>query len=204
VASLSDWIKLAGSGATPNHARRTKLWIDNAASSWHPPTFGGGEVTVASYNYDVLNVDADGKPILVAIDSPEFYSTYSQGLPFNSIVNVYREYAFAFPNGVPSLKRITLSAEEASTWNPIGDPAQPVIGYPVRMRSNMMLVPMDGTVACIDYQEFLALYRSVIPVTAHQKLVNVRAILDGADTDEHKVAACLVALKNTPGVPVSI
>lgn len=159
----------------PGRADKPKqFWRDNSAIN----TGAWWETPAPTRTYKMLARNADGSPKLTPLFSPEFYACYTS----LSVVNLYRQYAFLFEQGVPYLVPVTLPTEQAADLNFIG--TNPATDYPLDLWANHMLDARTGTVMVWDYQEFAAANRVPAGVTNAQRRAAIARIVAGPGTDD--------------------
>ena len=182
-----------GLGAPKDPTSPNKPWRDNSflagGNWWNPAPPATDRV------YRVIATDAQGAPLLTPIGSSDFYATYTS----LSVVNVYKEYAFMFPAGVPYLVNLTVPARFATSMNFGG--TEPGYGYPIALRSDFLLLPpsfgADGTVQCIYYEDFLAQAKPR-GLNYDQMIVVVRNVLASGLSSEYMVQQIRLAVQNSP------
>lgn len=196
---------LARFGVIPNSdsTKPTKLWADlrpamASQNQFSFPVFDGSESSnvAPTFNYKIIARDEAGNVKLTPLESPDFLRTYSS---MASVIATYRRYAFMFTKGVPFLVDLTLPSEIATQYNPNG--TLPVTDYPLTLPQggNLMLVPSGTSAVVCDYQDFIAYVASVVPSSAHDKVVAAIQYLQRTDiSDEAKILAATRILENSP------
>lgn len=178
-----------GTGAPVDNTKPYKPWRDNAA--WYPGSSWWGGAGMREYN--TFKTDAQGRLVLAPLESPDWFYTYG-----DQAIRVYREYAHLFPAGVPVLRVLTLSGEDAGQFN-YGSNGQ-FTPPPAEIASNQMLaqkVP-GGEWFVIDCQEWIRLQKAAAPQTAEAKVARILEIGHGAGPAEAKLSEIRLVAQISP------
>ncbi len=165
-------------GMPGDRAKPKQFWRDTGAIN----TGAWWDAPAPTRTYKMLARNTDGTPKLTPLFSPEFYATYVH----LSVVNLYRQYAFLFPQGVPHLVPVTVPTEQAADLNFVG--TDPAVDYPIEIGANHMLDARTGVVMVWDYQEFAAAHRVPAGTSNAQRRAAVARIVAGPGTDDAVIA----------------
>ena len=178
-----------GTGAPVDNTKPYKPWRDSAA--WYPGSSWWGGVGMREYN--TFKTDNQGRLVLAPLESPDWFYTYG-----DQAIRVYREHAHLFPAGVPVLRMLTMSGEEAGQFN-YGSNGQ-FTPPPAQIGSNQMLaqkVP-GGEWFVIDCQEWIRLQKAAVPQTAEAKVARILEIGQGPGTAEAKLSEIRLVAQISP------
>ena len=166
-----------------------KTWRDNslvvsqAYAWWNPPPPLSGMKT-----YRTLAFNPDGSLALTPIESPQCAATYGY------VLHALREFAFAFPEGIPYLREFTIPAAQAAALNYVAGPPTPV---PMEMPSDSLLVRgPDGQWMVVQYQEFGQMVKPPA-MSDDQKLGLVDKIRASGIPAAHQILQIRLALQDT-------
>lgn len=132
--------------------------------------------------------------MLQPLESPGWFYTYS-----DAVIRTYREWAHLFPAGVPVVRPLVISGEEASQFN-YGGNGQ-FTPPPVVIPTNMMLAQESpgGEWMVIDYQEWIKIQKAATQVPAERKVEMIQGVCNKAIPAEDKLSEIrILAQKNPP------
>lgn len=178
-----------GTGAPVDNTKSYKPWRDN--SVWYPGSSWWGGAAPRTYN--TFKTDNQGRLVLAPLESNSWLVTYQ-----DQAIRTYREYAHLFPVGVPVLRPLVLSSDEAGQFN-YGSNGQ-FTPPPVEIGSNQMLaqaVP-GGEWMVIDCQEWIKLQKAGAPQTAEAKVTRILEICQGPGVAEAKLSEIRLVAQISP------
>jgi hypothetical protein len=176
---VKTWAEKGGIGVPQRADRRQKHWVDNeaaaiVASRNTVSSIGWGSfltvnpATPQFRTYKAIARDPQGRPLLTAIGSPEFYQSWVSQVP------IYRDNPHLFPHGVPYLVEFSIPIEEAAELNFGG--TQPAWPVPVQVMNDQLLVAAGGDVVVLNGdQEIRALLAAPVGDSDAQRL---QAVVD--------------------------
>lgn len=186
--SEADWASKTSNPAPRDPSKPTKLWADTTV------TFGWWNFfdPNATREYWFFARKPDGTIDLTPVDvkNPKFNETYDY-----TAVRAIVDRSFLFPAGVPYLVKKSMTAQDALQINIAGDPAQPMVDYPVSKGDNYIFTTSPDGRSVIGYtlEEFGKLAKPP-QMTDSQRVELVKNICNSTMTPGHKIQAIRTAI----------